>query len=472
MPTNVPYLNTTVPPSGGANAFAGQGQEYLFTLTMSGTGGEATIILTSQTTGIQTQIGFGNVTGINFTYCLTFSNKVYGLAGGTVYISAINDPTTWNNPNALGNGFLTLSNWWGTPETLLAMSPYQGRLVFFSRRTTQIWLTDPNLENWELIQVLTNIGTLAPLSVQALGDLDVLFLSDTGIRSLRVRDNTLNAFVTDVGSPVDTLIQTALLAGNYGAACSIVEPQENRYWCYLNGTIYVFSFFPSNKISAWGSYLPTYPNDLTASASVYPGGGTVTYTTVIGRSYFLTLGEHDHALVDGNNSYTTSRSFFATTTTMVLTGIPTDTVTAVLEEQTPFVPSKFVVYSGQVYARDTNAYYLYGGTTNNQFDGTIAVAQTAWLDLKTPGTRKTAEGLDSAFSGAWQFFGSMDWQGVANGASLDSIIAQPINYETFQLGEYSWSSDGYHITLKANSSGNGPCVLSSLVFHYQENQEK
>src|ERR1700679_335621 len=201
MALNIPYLNTVQAPTGGSNTFAGQGQEYVFTLTLGVANGEGTIILTSASNGVQTQVGYGYVTGQEFDYCITFNNSVYGLAGGTVYISAINSPTIWNSPTANGNGFIQLSNWYATTEILAAMSPYQGRLVFFSRRTAQIWLTDPNLNDWEIIQILTNIGTVAALSVQALGDLDVLFLSDTGIRSLRVRDNTLNAYVTDIGSP-------------------------------------------------------------------------------------------------------------------------------------------------------------------------------------------------------------------------------------------------------------------------------
>ena len=88
----------------------------------------------------------------------------------------------------------------------------------------------------------------------------MLYLNDSGVRSLRVRDSSGNAFVSDIGSPIDMLIQSSLVSGttsSNAAACSVVEPGTGRGWEYLNGTIYVLSFYPSNQIVAWGTYSPS-----------------------------------------------------------------------------------------------------------------------------------------------------------------------------------------------------------------------
>lgn len=192
------------------------------------------------------------------SFIFTYNKKDYVLAGNTVYFSAVNLPATFNDPNATGNGFVQMSNQFATSENLAAMAPFQGKLAFFTRHTTQVWNVDANPANWSLSQMMNYIGTMAPASVQPIGDFDVFFLSDSGIRSLRVLYNTLNAFINDVGSPVDQLVQADLVATGGTAACASVEPSANRYWLYLNGNIYVLSYFPSSKIIAWSQYVPSY----------------------------------------------------------------------------------------------------------------------------------------------------------------------------------------------------------------------
>jgi len=460
-------ITTCVSVSGGTNPVVGAGEDTQ--ITVGGTwalNDTFTIQLTNGSTSFQTQIGAGNVSNIPFNYCFTFGNKVFGLNAATMYCSAIAAPTVWNDPNATGNGYITMSNFYSTNENLLAGVPYQGYLAFFSRRTAQIWVTDSDLSNWSLQQILTNIGTVAGLSVQSLGDLDVLFLSDTGIRSLRVRDQSLNAYVNDIGSPIDSLIQTALLSGNPSAACAVIEPQANRYWCYLNGVIYVLSYFPSAKISAWGTYMPTYANNLTPSAGIYPGGGSVTYPSVVGRTYYWAKGAHETSISDGVATYINSQSFTAQGVTLTQVGIVGQTVTSIVEEQTPFVPQKFLIFDGQVYCRDATQFYVYGGANNNTYDGCIAIAATSWLDGKAPTERKQSYGLDTAFQGAWTFAMSMDQL-----SGTMTTVASPTS-STFQKGSYDYSADGFHIKFQAQTTSNVYSRISNLIFNYAQGDEK
>jgi len=258
-------LNTSASTmSGGIAAVVGVGQRQLFTI--GGTwavGDKATIVFTQNVSGTQTQVGAGYITGIVPAYCFTFNDKLYLLAGSTVYFSSIAQPTVFNDLDAVNNGFVLLTNHYATPENLTAIASFQGRLVFFSRQGVQIWTTPAEPSAWQLNQVFEYIGTRSPLSVKTVGDFEVFFLDETGIRSLRVRDNTLNAFSEDLGSPIDELVQAKLVASSdaqKNAACAVVEPSSKRYWIFIKDTIYVFSNFLSSKITAWSKYLPTYSN--------------------------------------------------------------------------------------------------------------------------------------------------------------------------------------------------------------------
>lgn len=254
-------VTTAIAMSSGQNAVTGSGAEW--DVAFSGTWRECdrpNLVLTNGD-GTQYTFGAGDTTGVEASFCFTFNDKLYVLGGPTFYFSAIGEPEVFNDPNATGNGFVTVTNFYSAPEDLVAMAHYQGRLAFFSRTTTHIWQVNADPTLYNQVQLLENVGTFAKLSVQSLGDLDVLFLHDSGIRSLRVRDSSLNAFVVDIGSPIDGLIQAKLAEctdEEKQAACSVVEVASNRYWLFLKDTIYVLSYFPMNKITAWSTYDPTY----------------------------------------------------------------------------------------------------------------------------------------------------------------------------------------------------------------------
>lgn len=140
------------------------------------------------------------------------------------------------------------------------MANYFENMALFSRNNVQVWFMSDDPDENQQIQVLNNTGTIAPDSVTAFGDNDVFYLSESGIRSLRARDTTNAAFVNDVGIAIDPLIQNELLTNNVAAerAKGFLEPREGRFQLAIGSTIYVFSFFPSSKISAWSTYEPGF----------------------------------------------------------------------------------------------------------------------------------------------------------------------------------------------------------------------
>lgn len=488
-------LNTScVTFSNGITPVAGTGQTYSFAFTGTWELGDTyTVTLTDSLSGTQTQIGAGYVTGVQPVFAFVYNNVGYILAGTNVYTSAEGVITTWNDPTATGNGFISLSDPNGASEAIVSMASYQGKLVFFSRYNAQIWNIDALLANWSLSQVLRNIGTVGPNSVVSLGDLDVFFLSDTGIRSLRVRDNTLNAFVNDLGSPIDSLIVAALLANNGVASCGCVEPSSGRYWCYLNGLIYVFSYYPSNKIQAWSTYQPQYQvvngiNVLGAGA-LYSVGIYIITGTSNGKPLYTNSDNYIISWVTSPfgawvvfdtsfNPYYASTSNVATpdlatgwystnngglTPNPANNPVPTFTL---YNNFIPFTPQKFVLFLGQVVVRDPNTILTYGGINNDTFDGSVASAATSWLDLKEPDTIKKAVAVDSAFTGIWQFSGGMDQ--LSEALTVLCTLSSP----TFQIGKVSFPGDGYHFKLQAQTTGTTEAVLSSLIFRYTGGGEK
>lgn len=189
----------------------------------------------------------------------TLKAKLYAAAGTVLFFCGIATPTRWERNVDIGAGFINMADEYSGAEDLTGLGVYQNNLAVFSRWSTQIWFVDPDPVGNRQIQVLDNIGCIAPRSVVSVGDLDVFFLSDTGIRSLRARDSSNAAFISDVGTPVDPAIIEALRGmteDEKAAAVGVIEPEDGRYWLQLGDKIYAFSYFAGAKISAWSDYAP------------------------------------------------------------------------------------------------------------------------------------------------------------------------------------------------------------------------
>ena len=198
------------------------------------------------------------------TIIKTFQGKMYGQTGGTEYFSSINDPTYWSTTQLNGCGFIEMDNQDAGSETLTGMGVYLGHLAVFARRTVQLWLMNADPTQNTLTQTLNNIGTYAPRSIINYGDLNLFFLSDIGIRSLVPRDASGNAYVSDVGTPIDTIIQANnqnLTPEQLANACAILEPTDGRYWICIGPFIYVYSYFVQSNILAWSYYEPGFTTD-------------------------------------------------------------------------------------------------------------------------------------------------------------------------------------------------------------------
>lgn len=432
--------------------------------------------------GITYTIGAGNIGGVVPTFCMALGNKLYMIASNSFYFSAIGDATKWEDQDD-GAGFIPIKDIYAAPTDLVATAPYQGKLAVFSRRNIQIYSVNADPALYNQSQSLQNIGTLAALSVQALGDFDVLFLADSGVRSLRVRDNTLNAYTVDVGSAIDSLIEAALVtAGSNTGACGIVDPATGRYWLYLKGTIYVLSYFPSLKIMAWSTYLPTsiITQDFTASTIGQPAGTAVYSGLIIGQTYTFTFGDLTQTLTCGSTVLTMSGSFVATATTATrVSSAGPPSVNPVLNgpNSHTFTPVKFVSYNGQVYVLDdVGDVYVYGGTDNNTYDITVATVELPWLDGGNAYCMKQSQRVDVAMAGQWTISLGMDPRaGTLNAVVPPSGLASPDETQdsTYNNGAFPFEGRGSHFKFKAVTAGTWAkaAKMDSFTLQYTKGEE-
>jgi len=198
-----------------------------------------------------------NVTPARGTYARTYKTKMYRTQNFDLHFSgvnnpAMNDPANTTNPGA---GFIEIAKNDPEAEPGLGMEVFFDRMAVFARLSTQLWTLDPDPANDKLEQVI-RIGSVAAQSVQQFGTGDVLFLSDSGVRSLRA--STVSGFATssDVGAAIDLILMPIVRFGNDAAtAASMIQPSFGRYWLAIKNTVYILNYFPAGEITAWSTFV-------------------------------------------------------------------------------------------------------------------------------------------------------------------------------------------------------------------------
>jgi hypothetical protein len=195
------------------------------------------------------------------SYARTFKTKVYRTYGAGLYFSgvgdpAVNDPASTSSPGA---GFIDMSLNDPEGEATVSMEVYQSQMAVFARMVTQIWALDPDPTKDELKQII-RIGTFAPHSVSQFTTGDILFLSDSGVRSLRTITITAIAGVNDIGSPIDPIWSELIRFDPQWAAQaqSTIHPMRGAYWISFKDAIYVLSYYPAAHVTAWSKFTLNY----------------------------------------------------------------------------------------------------------------------------------------------------------------------------------------------------------------------
>lgn len=190
-------------------------------------------------------------------YCRTYKTKMFMVEGSNLYFSAVGNPADWSGT---GSGIIDLSLEDSDMVDCLALEVYYDKLAVMSKNATQLWNIDPDPLKNQYVQTLRAAGTVAWRSVLQYGSGDVLYVAPDGIRSLRARNSSLAASVSDIGSPLDPVMQDLFRQQGeswMSEIISILQPVTGRFWIILQDRVYVLSAFPGPKISAWSEYRPT-----------------------------------------------------------------------------------------------------------------------------------------------------------------------------------------------------------------------
>lgn len=206
-------------------------------------------------------------------YVRTYQSKVYSITGKFLYFSAVGDPKLWDTGTGHGNINLSLQD--ADAEVLTSIEVYYDKIGIFSTESVQIWAVDPDPAQNAFTQLLRAAGTSAPRSPLQYGSGDVLFLDPSGMRSVKAKDSSNSAAVSDIGSPVDPTMQ-ALRAAKGNAymdkAIALLEPTIGRFWMVFPDQIMVLSYFPGPKITAWSTFTLPELGAATVQHAVTSGG--------------------------------------------------------------------------------------------------------------------------------------------------------------------------------------------------------
>ena len=233
--------------------------------------GKSGDIVLTPATGLELAGGSDSAAFTPGTFVKTIGSKVYSVSDNLFHFSGIRLPTGWTTDNT-GAGFIDMSYETSGAEELLAVANYQNFVAAFAENSIIIEYVDPDPDNYYVAQTLKNTGTVSPLSVTQFGDSDLFYLALSGLRSLKARDSSNAASTTDLGVPVDSLI-TAKLADlsvdERKRVIGLINPVDGRFWLCFSDEIFVFSFYPNAKVSAWTTYLPaTTASDVTTTLTI------------------------------------------------------------------------------------------------------------------------------------------------------------------------------------------------------------
>jgi len=172
-----------------------------------------------------------------------------------------------------GSGLIDLKKVWGTDE-IVNIAAFFGKLIIFGKKNIAIYDNPADIANATLDEVISGIGLVHRDTVQAVGD-DLVFLSDTGLRSLSRTTEKDKLPLTDYSLNIkDTLIRHIGLSTNVR---SIYVENEGVYiLSFIDKNItYTFDFkhFTPNKaprVTTWSFDLDREPASM-AYTKLYSG---------------------------------------------------------------------------------------------------------------------------------------------------------------------------------------------------------
>jgi len=207
------------------------------------------------------------IAGVSGSNARTHQTKLYVVDGRNLRFSAVGDA---DNFGGTGSGIIDVAQQDTGSIELVGIEQYYSYLALMARNAIQIWQMDVDPDKNSLVQTLGNIGLVAPHAVAKYGNGDALFLSDTGIRSIRARDSSNAAVLNDIGSPIDPRIaekRAVLTPAVAETITALVDPLTGHFWLVWGSEVFVLAYYPNSKVTAWSTFLPNISVDYTIVAN-------------------------------------------------------------------------------------------------------------------------------------------------------------------------------------------------------------
>jgi len=348
--------------------------------------------------------------------------KMYRLGGdGVVRFSVSGDPATLADAGSLvGSGSFAPPEYDSEMTNPGGIEVYYSDIAIFSAYAAQIWAINADPAQNQYKQTLRQAGTIAWRSVKQYGSGDVLYLAADGIRSLRARDESLAASVSDIGSPLDPVISDLRREKGIWSylrlAISLLEPYSGRFWLVLPDRIFVLSAFPTPHITAWSEIAPPFVT----------GGVTITGAAVGGDKIFLRDSTHK-VWAYGDHSGPAVMSFAERPPAAETRG-----------------PDPRVVYSGA-----------------------LVDIEFPFLSMEKPSQFKTFQSLDVSCEGDWDIYAAFD---PAN-PTAEELIGRCAG-TTFPARRFALAGYSTHCSIRMrHQNGAQKATISSFMFHYDPSEK-
>lgn len=330
-------------------------------------------------------------------------DKLFSVGETNIRFSAIRNATNWST--GTGAGVIDVTTADADETELVGLEEYFGSLAVFGRSSVQVWSMDPDPALSTIRQVLGNTGLVTSKAVARFGSGDVLFLADTGIRSLRARDIQSAAAVNDIGAPVDNLIasrRATLTQADAEKITALVDPLSGHFWLVWGQEAFVLSAYPQSKVSAW---------------AVFDFGSDVDHVTRAGSRIAVRRG--DELFVYGS-----------------------------VADGNPFDPNTPIGVSAALY------------------DNSPVEVVTSFLDAKSPASRKTWEGLDITCSGTWDVFVCPQAPNEAIRETPAWVKIATVTQPSWGLDRIPIDMVSNHLALKFETTDARAATISSVAIHF------
>jgi hypothetical protein len=193
-------------------------------------------------------------------------------------------------------------------DEIVALAEFNDLLVIFGKRSILLYSGASSPSTMVLADIITNIGCIARDSVQSTGT-DLLFLSDTGVRSLgRVIQEKSNP-IGDVSKNVrDEMMFTVNTQTN--DIKSVYSPEHSFYLLFLPTSSIVYCFDTRGKLEDGSNRATTWPStkilcgDRAADGTLYLGSikGINKYSGYLDDTSTYTLRYYTNPLSFGDAS--------------------------------------------------------------------------------------------------------------------------------------------------------------------------